>query len=558
MVWCDYTPLTRCRPLLPYRCYMSVTDFLPSNLEPPPFLAQFSTAATVPDHVLEGQLRAAREGYAATFVGTVTVTLLLAFALPGTGHRWEVLIAATLLIAFSLYNLLAWRDERRAGWRYSNPRRSARWLTVVSFVTALLWGILLGTAIYQAPADWELLITCTLVGVVCIGALNVATVPQASIGFIAGWLLMAVIDMFLIAKAPSEVLVALAVFITLFVRSILMISRASFEAIRSHDDLVAVTGEHERLALQAEAARVQLTAAENQAQARANSVAVEHRRQEMTALATQFERTVADAVAALGAATETAQHSTTSLAANCVADANAAGRTADVARRIKQAAQIMRETASQLGHSVGQVGTQVNSQAALAIAAADRSTVAQAAFSALVADAKGIGDIVVLIEEIARQTNLLALNATIEAARAGAGGSGFAVVAAEVKSLAGQTQHATGDIARRVAAIQERVASAVDSVSAVIGHVDEVAGIARAVTVAVIEQQRVAGLIERSADETADGTESLHTDVTDTAQRAERTRLVSADVADATGRIVTRVTELGDATQQLLSELRGA
>lgn len=503
-------------------------------------------------------MRAAREGYAATFAGTVIVTLLLAFALPGTGHPWGVVVAAALLIALSFYNLLAWHGERRAGWRYPKPRHSARWLTVISFVTALLWGILLGAAIYETPADWELLICCTLVGVVCIGALNVATVPQASIGFIAGWLVMAVIDMLLIAKAPFEVLVALTVFIALFTRSILAVSRASLEAIRSHDDLIAVTREHERLSLQAETARVQLTAVENQAQARANSGAIEHRRQEMTALATQFERTVADAVAALGAAAETAQHSTTSLAAISVADANAAGRAADVAQRIEQAAQVMRETAAQLGHSVGEVGTQVDAQAALAMAAADRSTGAQAAFSALVADARGIGDIVALIEEIARQTNLLALNATIEAARAGAAGSGFAVVAVEVKSLAGQTQRATGDIARRVAAIQERVADAVDSVSAVVGHVDEVAGIAGAVTAAVIEQQRVAALIGLSADETADGTESLHTDVADTARRAERTRLLSADVADATSLIVTRVTALGDATQQLLSELRAA
>ena len=278
----------------------------------------------------------------------------------------------------------------------------------------------------------------------------------------------------------------------------------------------------------------------------------------MTALATQFERTVADAVTALGAAAETAQHSTMSLASISVADADAAGRTAEVAHRIEQAGQMMRETAAQLGDSVGKVGTQVEAQVALAMAAADRSTGTQAAFRALVADAQGIGDIVALIEEIARQTNLLALNAAIEAARAGATGSGFAVVASEVKSLAGQTQRATGDIARRVAAIQERVASAVDSVSAVIGHVDEVAGIADTVTAAVIEQQRVAALIGLSADETADGTESLYNDVADTARRAERTRLLTAEVADATNLIVTRVTALGHTTQQLLSELRAA
>lgn len=75
-----------------------------------------------------------------------------------------------------------------------------------------------------------------------------------------------------------------------------------------------------------------------------------------------------------------------------------------------------------------------------------------------------IGEMVVLIEDIADQTNLLALNASIEAARAGEAGKGFAVVASEVKGLAEKTTSSTREIKKVVADIQKTSRSAADMI----------------------------------------------------------------------------------------------
>ncbi|MFN1550707.1 methyl-accepting chemotaxis protein [Vibrio natriegens] len=142
------------------------------------------------------------------------------------------------------------------------------------------------------------------------------------------------------------------------------------------------------------------------------------------------------------------QESTTMIATAMTEMASSANQVAtsanDTARNTDEADKQSQQTQSLICSTVDNIqglANQLNT-ASLAVANLDQ-------------DVNNIVKVLDVIGDIAEQTNLLALNAAIEAARAGEQGRGFAVVADEVRKLAGRTQDSTKEIQNMISNLQQ-------------------------------------------------------------------------------------------------------
>jgi methyl-accepting chemotaxis protein len=151
-----------------------------------------------------------------------------------------------------------------------------------------------------------------------------------------------------------------------------------------------------------------------------------------------------------------------------------------------------------------------------------------------------IGSVLDVIKSIAEQTNLLALNAAIEAARAGEQGRGFAVVADEVRTLAGRTQESTKEIEQMIGKLQ---GGANNAVNVMMGGkeitqsgVEHAASAGEALQKINLAVERIASMntqIASAAEQQSTVTEEINHSVVSINEVAEQSALGAQQTAEA-------------------------
>ncbi len=249
---------------------------------------------------------------------------------------------------------------------------------------------------------------------------------------------------------------------------------------------------------------------------------------------------MADSLAALAArASEMARAD----GADCAAMAVAADQTAETLTDLGARGQSLATLFHAMEDDVRDAGDAIRDAVSHARVSVRRS-------AALRDEADEIGEVVALIDAIAKATTMLALNAGIEAARAGSAGEGFAVVAREVKSLAHQTRDAAAAIAGRI----DHIRATASDVAQDQAHMDAAIGTADRLSASVFDAlarhgdfSRVLGAGVAEAGSSSGHIRAGARQISDNAQLRASTAQAMRDVSDRLSGEAHRLEERADA-----------
>ncbi|ELY5144732.1 TPA: methyl-accepting chemotaxis protein [Vibrio vulnificus] len=184
---------------------------------------------------------------------------------------------------------------------------------------------------------------------------------------------------------------------------------------------------------------------------------------------------------------------------------------------------------------------------------------ASQAVEELDANAAQIDEVVTTINGISEQTNLLALNAAIEAARAGEQGRGFAVVADEVRALAGRTQQATVEIQAMIEALQRNSQSLTKLMEVTVNNANQGQTLMSEVNHEIASLADKNQTISDSSAQIATAAEEQGVVADNIAASVEEIRMQSNNVCEMinmTSRNVEQLRNQSDAMESLLTGLK--
>ncbi|CAO5677074.1 MAG: hypothetical protein HEEMFOPI_01060 [Holosporales bacterium] len=219
-----------------------------------------------------------------------------------------------------------------------------------------------------------------------------------------------------------------------------------------------------------------------------------------------------------------------------------AARTEEQASAIEETAATMEEIAATVRNNAQNAKNATGLASNSKVVASKGGAVVDVAVNAMYAieqSSEKIGDIILVIDEIAFQTNLLALNAAVEAARAGEFGQGFAVVAEEVRHLAQRSSLASKEIKDLILNTNEQIIDGVNLVIEAGKSLDEIVHSTETVS-KVVEEISVASV------EQASGVEQINTAVVAMDEMTQRNAAIVQ-------RNMTNIVQLNEQCQNLLN-----
>lgn len=271
-----------------------------------------------------------------------------------------------------------------------------------------------------------------------------------------------------------------------------------------------------------------------------------------------FDKEVVDMLGSVSSGIVQLESTAKSLSAIAEETGSQSSTVAAAAEEASVNVQTVASATEELGASINEINRQMEQSSIANKEVASKAGVTAAVMSELSETSQAITEIIALINDIAEQTNLLALNATIEAARAGEAGRGFAVVASEVKNLAGQTASATNQIATQIGEVQTKVSTANESMDEIASAIETTAELATSVAAAVEEQQVTTVEISRNIQEASKGTQEVSDNIGGVASGSAETSAASSEVLSTSADMASKTDALKNTIEEFLKNVRKA